>query len=237
MSGRSIFTYFVHNGDKMPYKVYCSRSEVPVWVDWGGWGRIEMVAGEGRKLNNRIRHYRNMRGWTQKELARRIGTTAATISRLEMEQMTVSTDWLKEFADVFHVQIADLLDEPTRARIPMLGALESDGLLVPNAAPYDQSLTLEALAERPVAVRVSVDIGAYRAGDLLIGNRLEGADIINALGHDCLVALLDGTVLLRRVVKGTGDGYTLVPPESGDTVRYDETLDWAARLVMWVRRL
>lgn len=190
-----------------------------------------------RKLNNRIRHYRKMRGWTQKDLARRLGTTAASVSRLEMAEMTVSTDWLQKFAEIFHVQIADLLDEPARARIPMLGALGRDGLLVPEAASYDQGLTLEAPADRPVAVRVTVDIGPYRAGDLLIGNRLEGADIVNALGHDCLVALLDGTVLLRRVVKGAGAGYTLVPPEPGGDVRYDEMLSWAARLVMWVRHL
>lgn len=186
-------------------------------------------------LNNRIRHYRQMRGWTQADLAHRVGTTAATVSRLETEEMSVSTDWLQKFAAAFRVQIADLLDEPARARIPLLGTIGRDGVLAPERAAYAERVTLDVPAERPVAVRLAADVGPYRAGDVLIANRFDGADISNAVGYDCLAGLPDGGVVLRRVVKGRGGRYTLVPDEPGGAVRHDEPLEWAARLVMWVR--
>lgn len=43
-------------------------------------------------MRTRIRHFRKARGLTQTELAEALGTTAATVSRLETADMTVSTD-------------------------------------------------------------------------------------------------------------------------------------------------
>jgi len=43
----------------------------------------------GRLLGARIREARTARGWTQRELAERVGTTPATISKVERGDLTV----------------------------------------------------------------------------------------------------------------------------------------------------
>lgn len=58
-------------------------------------------------MRNRIRHYRRLKGLTQTDLAESLGTTAATISRLETEGIKVSVDWLEPLAEILQVQISD----------------------------------------------------------------------------------------------------------------------------------
>ncbi len=43
----------------------------------------------GRLLGTRIREARTARGWTQRELAERVGTTPATIGKVERGDLTV----------------------------------------------------------------------------------------------------------------------------------------------------
>ena len=78
----------------------------------------------------RIRYHRKLRRWTQPELARRIGTTAATVSRLETADMSVSIEWLQRFADVFGVAVSALIDDAQGpARIPCVGSLNRGGTI------------------------------------------------------------------------------------------------------------
>jgi hypothetical protein len=70
---------------------------------------------------------------------------------------------------------------------------------------------------------------------VLIANRFRDEDLDNAHGVDCLVAVADGPVLLRKLIRGRDRGWTLVPHESGAEVQYDQTIDWAARIIMSIK--
>ena len=189
-------------------------------------------------METRIRHFRKMRGWTLQELAERIGTTAQTIQRLETSNMTVSTDWLDRIGTALGVPPISLLAGTEKSETVLLGALGRDGILRNQAESAEQAaVELDIPAERPIAVRLADPVGPYPAGILLIGNKLEGAAMLGALGKDALVQIRSGPVVLRRVVRGNGDTFTLVPLEPGGDVRYDETVDWIARLVMRVEYL
>lgn len=48
-----------------------------------------MSRAAGRLLGARIREARIARGWTQRELAERVGTTSATIGKVERGDLTV----------------------------------------------------------------------------------------------------------------------------------------------------
>src|SRR3989304_6550325 len=82
-----------------------------------------------QKMANPIRYFRKERGWTLAQVAARLGTTPQTVSRLETEMMTVSTDWLQRFAAAFGVHMADLLEPPEGREIPFLGLLSGDGVV------------------------------------------------------------------------------------------------------------
>jgi transcriptional regulator with XRE-family HTH domain len=181
-------------------------------------------------MKNRIRHYRRQRNLTLKALADTVGTTPQTVSRLETEVMTLSTDWLERLGRALGVHASELLDTPERPDIPVLGFLGADGSL--GRASDGERLIFDIRAERPVAVRIAQGYGPYRAGEILVGSRLDGADMENGLGRDCLCCLADGHLLLRRVIRGTGTSHTLVPLSPDGDVRYNQDLLWLARLLL-----
>ena len=181
-------------------------------------------------MKNRIRHYRRQRHMTLKALAESVGTTPQTVSRLETEVMTLSADWLERLGTALGVHPSELLDAPERPEIPILGLLGGDGALTPP--PEGEKVILDIRAERPVAVRLTQSYGPYRAGEILVASRLEGAGMEEALGRDCLCCLPDGKLLLGRVIRGSGKRYTLVPLTPDRDVHYNQELSWLARLVL-----
>ena len=60
---------------------------------------------------NRIREFRQKLGITTRDLAERLDTTGATISRLESGKQNLSQTWLQKIAQTLGVPIAALLDE------------------------------------------------------------------------------------------------------------------------------
>ncbi|MGD1933831.1 MAG: helix-turn-helix domain-containing protein [Candidatus Phaeomarinobacter sp.] len=185
-------------------------------------------------MQTRIRHYRKLGGLTLQQLADRVSTTPQTISRLETGNMTVSIDWLERFADVFDIKVPDLIAGGTGREIDMLGTLAGDGAVLTAADCEVSDFGIDVPADRPVAVWLSGRVGRYEAGDLLIGNRLEGADLAGAHGQDCLVPGADNTFYLRRLAREETGMFTLMPLDPGGDVRFGAGLDWAARIVMRV---
>jgi len=185
-------------------------------------------------MQTRIRQLRRMRGWTLQHLADLIGTTPQTVQRLETANMTVSMEWLQKFADAFDVHPADLIASRSSRELPFLGFLGKDGILRQQTREpqREETLAIDIPADHPVAVRVDEPVGDYRRGTILIANKFSGRDLSNVLGRDALVSLQGGQVLLRRVVKGRGETFTLVPLQADGDIRYDQTPEWAARIVM-----
>jgi len=187
-------------------------------------------------VDTRIRELRRLRGLTLKELADLSGTTPQTIQRLETANMTVSTDWLERIAAALDVRPIELLADYAADRlVPVIGTVGRGGH-VTRAEDAGERLVVDVPARAPVAARISRDCGPYPAGTHLIGERLSGANLANALGRDCLVEPTDGRALLRRVVAGNApETFTLVPLEQGEDVIYDARLAWAAPIIMSIR--
>lgn len=184
-------------------------------------------------MNTRIRELRKRGGLTLQQLADLVGTTAQTVQRLETANMTVSTDWLERFADAFGVHAADLIAGGPNRSIQWLGSLNGEGDLASAGGP--ESFAVDVPALDPLAVRVAQAIGPYSAGTILIVNRLKGKDVANGHGADCLAALDNGPVLLRRVIAGQDGTVTLVPLTMGQDVMYDQRVAWLGRIVMAVQ--
>ncbi|KAB7741633.1 helix-turn-helix domain-containing protein [Parvibaculum sedimenti] len=186
----------------------------------------------------RIRHFRRLRGMTQSELAHRIGTTAATVSRLETSDMTVSMDWLAKFADALDVQVADLISTPPRAAsIPCIGQIGRDGHFESVLPAGDETLTLESPARNPVALRIRANIGLYCAGDVVIADRLSPEHAARALGRDCIVEVDGEESGFGRFISSVDGDYFLVPPQSGAQARSLPRSGWVAPVVMLIRYL
>jgi len=187
-------------------------------------------------VKNRIRYYRRQMGLTQTDLAKRLGTTAATVSRLETDGIKISVDWLAPLAKIFQVQLADLIDAPSPERIEMLGDLSASGAVTASKRAIEAGFLLHVPAAVPVAVQIKQDIGRYTAGALLIADRLSGDDFKQAFDRDCLVGLRGGKIFLRRLIQSPKNGarFGLVPLEAGVETKYVSQLTWCAPIVMSV---
>ncbi|NJM33572.1 MAG: helix-turn-helix transcriptional regulator [Rhodomicrobium sp.] len=186
-------------------------------------------------MQTRIREFRKLRGMTLKELAEKISTTPQTVQRLETANMTVSTDWLEKIARALLVEPADLLGARSSREIQLIGRIGEQGRVSRVQEGQTPVIHLEVPADNPVAARLDAKIGYFDAGSVLIANRFREEDIENAHGVDCLVAVADGPILLRRMVRGRNKGWTLVPHESGCEIQYDQAILWAARIIMSVK--
>ena len=170
---------------------------------------------------------------TLRDLADRIGTTPQTVQRLETANMTVSTDWLEKIAQALEVRIADLLEDSQRHGIPMVGMMGRGDRVAPGLE-YSH-INLDVPADDPVAVEISNASGPYRAGSILVGNRYYGKNMTNAAGRNAIVALKDGTVVLRRVILlPEGGGISLLSLDAGGEVMHGVEIDWAAPIIMTV---
>jgi transcriptional regulator with XRE-family HTH domain len=68
--------------------------------------------GESRAtMQNRIRHWREVRGLKQEQLAEAVGTSPQQISRLELSDRKLNDDWLRRLAVALNVRKADLIVE------------------------------------------------------------------------------------------------------------------------------
>ena len=162
-------------------------------------------------MKNRIREYRKQRGWTIRDLAEQIGTSEATISRLETHQMSVSTDWLMRFATIFGVHPADLLEQNERPPIRYVGAVNSQGAF---DLVHQSHIDLPTPAPDSVAVRVAGDYPPFQAGDYLLGKQLSPNDYAEALGRYCFAPTHDGRLVIGRfaALGSPTDGNALIVP-------------------------
>ena len=183
-------------------------------------------------MRNRIRDYRQKNGLTQGDLATQVGTTAQTISRLEGGNMTLSTDWLVRFANVFHVHPTDLLEQPGQRDISVIGAVDPNGSLAPKDP---DPLSLNVPFHDALALKMTSDISHYRSGDILVCEKLPDADKETAVGKDCFVMLSDQTGVLCRVMKDPSSDearYILSPLTANQNARFSNAIAYMAPIRM-----
>jgi putative transcriptional regulator len=67
-------------------------------TNWGGLARVE----------NRLKHYREAKGWSQGELARRLGVSRQTINAVETDKYDPSLPLALRMARLFAVAVPEL---------------------------------------------------------------------------------------------------------------------------------
>ncbi|MFZ3032597.1 MAG: helix-turn-helix transcriptional regulator [Parvibaculum sp.] len=189
-------------------------------------------------MKTRIRYHRKLRRLTQSDVAKLIGTTAATVSRLETAEMNVSMTWLQRFADAFNVPVSDLIEfTPTPGRIPCIGEIGRSGALFEAEKGQDDDIKLESLSRNPVAIRIRENFGQYCVGDVIIADRMSAEHVIHAIGRDCVVEIEGEEGGFGRLISSDNGTYLLVPPEPGAKVRSFPLPNWVAPVVMLIRHL
>jgi len=107
------------------------------------WGRHEH-GGPLMSLQERVKELRKEHGWSQGELAERVGADPAQISRYENGRITPSADVVVKLAEVFDVSTDHLLveDSPRRPFRPAEDALGDRLATVAELSSEDLTLLL-----------------------------------------------------------------------------------------------
>lgn len=185
--------------------------------------------GQAQRMANRIQDRMDELGLSPREVARRMGTTEATVSRLKNERMQLTLGWLRRFASALECTVGRLVDEEDA--VPIVGYVGA-GEEVHN---YDDRGQLDwvvpesgHLDTQAVIVRGDSMYPKYEEGEILFYRQTDYVPP-DCIGRICIVQLADGRTLVKRLRQGSRPGlYTLVSfraPEITDC----EVL-WAARV-------
>ncbi|WP_288062746.1 helix-turn-helix domain-containing protein [Rodentibacter caecimuris] len=71
--------------------------------------------------SEKIKIMREMNQWTQEEVAEKLGMSTTGYAKIERGQTNVSVEKLKQIAQVFNVNVAQLLDDDERFVICSIG--------------------------------------------------------------------------------------------------------------------
>lgn len=108
------------------------------------WARQQEHGGPVMSLQERVKELRKEHGWSQGELAERVGADPAQISRYENGRITPSADIIVRLADTFGVSTDYLLveDSPRRPFRPPEDALGDRLATLTELSPEDLTLLL-----------------------------------------------------------------------------------------------
>jgi hypothetical protein len=131
---------------------------------------------------------------------------------------------------------AALLEGSSGIPVRFVGELGVDGTVKAQAATA-APIMVSVPADDPMAIRVKSRLGPHETGTILVVSRLEKSDRTKADGRDCLVELVDGSLLFRRIVLGKGGPAAFVPYDDRRGVERNLDIVWYAPVVMSIRYL
>lgn len=85
------------------------------------------------RIGQAVEKARLEKGWTQTELARRVGTSQSAVHRIEKGQQNISLDMVRKLSDVLERQILSVADEITQSYV-IFGGKELKGSITVNTS-------------------------------------------------------------------------------------------------------
>jgi transcriptional regulator with XRE-family HTH domain len=199
------------------------------------------------ELGHRIKGLRKQKGLTQQEFAAKLGVTQPTVHRWEKGAFTPDDRMLEVLSDLAGVPTAVFRYGETRIgrrMIPVAGYVGAGGevLAINDQSAGGNAEEVEAPPDSglyTVAVKVRGDamLPVYADGDTLFYGRdpgLGGVDSATCVGRDCVVKLVNGPTLVKRVATGGGRNTYLLMSFVAEPI-VNVRLEWASP-VRWVKR-
>lgn len=130
------------------------------------------------ETTNNIARFREARGWSRPDLAVRMGTSPQQVERLEKGQRKLSQEWMTRFAQVFGVDVAEIIK------------VSADALPPSNAMPF----RMEGASQQRMRADLPIwgtALGAPRVvdGEAIEQTMLNQGDVI---GYAKRPTILDG---------------------------------------------
>jgi len=194
--------------------------------------------GTLRRMQNNLSALRKKRGWSQDELAERMGTTRNQLSKLEGGARRLSDVWITRAANALGVDAGQLVTTASD-EVPVVGDVGAGGQVTYGGEGQGASDTTDrppGAALETVAVRVRGDSmpGIAEDGWLIYYDARVAGVPSEWLGEICVVWLPDDRVYVKRVYRGRDPGtFDLISTGRFKPLR-DEEVEWSAK-VAWIK--
>lgn len=151
---------------------------------------------------SKLRELRKIEGWTQEEVAKKLGISKQTYSHYENEKRKPSLNTIRELANVYQVNIDNIFAEDTEvdfARLPIVGSIScGDGVLA-----FED---IEGYEDTPRSWLNGGDYFYLRAkGESMINARIHDGDLLlirkqeEVENGEIAAVWVDGEAVLKKV--------------------------------------
>ncbi len=189
-------------------------------------------------MKNNIKKIRESRGYSQEQLADRIGTTFQKISKLERGERKLSLQWMMDISKALGCSISDLISEP--ALVKLVGYVGAGAEIFPVDISGDEIIDEVDVPpgispDQVVAVKVRGDsmYPAYREGDILYYHRKCDYDE-SYLRRECIVKVKDGAAYVKILTRGSKVGTFTLTSYNSPPIE-DVQIEWACK-ILWVKK-
>ena len=179
---------------------------------------------------NKLRDMRKAQGIALKELAARLGVSAAQVQRLERGQRRLTLDMFLNYCDALGVDAVDLLQE--RPFVPIIGIINNDSEVVPLAPNTPHEALAPHIVKDPqnlAAVRWDSSglFSAMKDHLMFFRADVEGIPDI-AWEQRCIVRRSNGTQRIGWLIGK--DGQTHINETFGDA-EFNADVVWASPIL------
>lgn len=175
---------------------------------WSMGHRHHFGAQQGMASVNNIAAFREKRGWSRPDLAKRMGTSAQQIERLEKGMRNLKQSWIDKAAQAFDVEPAAIITPMQEVDLPVVGFVGAGGEILFEDS-YEKGGGLYHVASLPgiaspsiigLEVRGNSMYPIFRDGHVVFIDR-DGWDRVEdgALSDWAVCRLVDGRTLLKEV--------------------------------------
>lgn len=190
-------------------------------------------------LKTRLSALMKDRGHNMKSLSLASGLSETYVREILKRDAIPTIRSLAALADELNCPVSYLLgeDAPFKPTIPIIGKASAGEGWMPYDTLDDQ-LDVDLSDKSLISIVVEGDSmhPIYRDGDYLIADRVDGANIHNIVGRDCIIYTADGESYIKILNKGSSPttynlrSYNPTYPDIEDV-----KIKWAAPVV-WIKR-
>lgn len=195
-----------------------------------------------RVVGSKIKALRELLGESQEEFGERFDVQQATVSRWEAG-LPVARRYREAIASLAKMTVSEFFyTDQTVRLVPVAGSIEGrDGVTLSGSAGAGGAIAHIELGlgdKDQIGLHVVGDdwFPAYRDGDSIIARKVEGSQMDNYIGRDCIIKITNGPAYIRILKSGSTRGlYTLRSLNPAEDDIEDAYLEWVAPIV-WIKR-
>lgn len=155
----------------------------------------------------KLRELRKLEGWTQEDVAKKLGISKQTYSHYENEKRKPSLDTIRELANVYQVNIDNIFSEQENGNftlLPIVGTISCGN----GVYAFED---IEGYEEIPNSWIKGADHFLLRAkGDSMVNARIEDGDLLlirkqeTFENGEIMAVIVDDEAVLKRIYKSDG---------------------------------